>query len=359
MPIVYLDTSIIMNEAFLRSAYAQSVLKACSLLNVQIAVPEIVADETIGNFPKKLNEKAKAYKVARRSLAKLVDLEDCAFSSEEAIESFESWLNDLVAEFDIAILPYPDLSTKEIVVASYAGEKPFNVQGIGHKDFLVWKSIVEHLHGAHDSSSSFFLTNNTKDFCEDDENGQPTLHQDLCKDIDIKTPAPAIYTSMKQFFDSELLPQLEGIQIAEVPDLSAQDIQELAADLLLKELPQRTAFGIEGVPFGNDVSIASIGEHKIDDVSLKKVDGDIVIAVLGYVDVEVEGFIDKHAYYLDADDGPKVHVWDSNWNDHVMAVSTSIETSFELNIFYSAADQAVTGFQITLPDEIEDEWPYK
>ena len=53
---IYIDTNIMINENFMRSASAQAFFKACALLHIECVIPEIVIDEAKGNYPKKLDE---------------------------------------------------------------------------------------------------------------------------------------------------------------------------------------------------------------------------------------------------------------------------------------------------------------
>lgn len=359
MTTIYIDTSILMNESFLRSASAQAVLKACSLLKISVVVPEVVVDEALGNYPKKLTEKAKAFQKAQKELARLVDMDVQSILVADAVDQYETWLMEFIDEYEVIVHPYPDVDAKELVEKAYEAKKPFKESGEGHKDYLVWHSIKSHIEAGDTAGPNILLTNNANDFCEQNDDGVSILHSDLSGQLADSAHIPKVYTSIKSFFDQELSPNLEGIDIESLPDLGIQDIEKMTEEFLLEDLPQRTAYGFEGVPFSNDVSIDTVGEHKIEDVSLKKVDDEVVILVTGTVDVEVDGFMEKHAYYHDAEDGLDVVVIDGNWNDHVMAVSTSIETAFELGIFYSTESNEVIGYELSLPQELEDEWPYK
>ena len=69
--------------------------------------------------------------------------------------------------------------------------------------------------------------------------------------------------------------------------------------------------------------------------------------------------MDKHEYYSEDFKDAGIYISDRDWNDHVMAVSSTIETPFELKLFYSPESKAVTGHSLTLPEEIEDGYPYK
>jgi hypothetical protein len=358
MPTVFIDTNIAINENFFRSAAAKAFLKACSILNIEVIIPEIVYDEVLGNYPKKLKERAKDFQKAQRELAKLADIDLIEFSVEDEIDQYEDWLIDLVEDDGVTLAPYPNIPAKELVEKSYKYQKPFKESGEGHKDYIVWKTIKDHIENQKTALPNLFLSNNTKDFGAQGENETPILHPDLAEQIEEVAKRPKLYTSLKSVFDEELAPNLEGMSLEDVPNLGAAEITNMTEKFLLDDLPQHTAFGFENVPFTNDVSISGVGEQKTTDIRLTKVNDEIVINVTGTVEIEVSGFIDKFAYYRD-DNGIDVSVIDADWNDHVMAVSTTVETEFELSIFYSIETNAVIGHEISLPQEIEDEWPYK
>lgn len=358
MTTIYIDTNIFMNESFFRSAQAQAFLKACSILEISVAVPDIVMDEVLGNFPKKLKAKANAFQSAQKELGRLVDLETQTISVSQEVDGYEDWLYEKIEEKGVLTPPYPEVSLQDLVRKSYETPKPFKENGEGHKDFLVWETVKNHIESKETAPPNYFLTNNIKDFGSKDGEDSDILHPDLAEQIEEEVRRPKLYTSLKAAFDNILAPNLQDITLDEIPDLGADDLQEMADMYLLDDLPQRTAFGFEGVPFSNDVSISSVGSSEVKDVQLKKVDDEVVINLSGTVEIDVFGFIDKHAYYLDLenDEGPDISVEDADWNDHVMAVSAYIETAFELSLFYSVEEKSVTGYEVTLPQEIEDDW---
>ena len=359
MTTIYLDTSVGINEAFLRSEYFQAFLKACEILQYTVVIPEIVIDELKGNFPKKLQEKLFAFQKAKKELGKLVDLEAPAVLPSEAIETYNTWIDDLLDEYGVIIAPYPDIPAKELVAKSYELNKPYKESGEGHKDYVIWKTIVDHMAIVDTAPPNIFLTSNTQDFCELDENKTTTLHSHLSKQIADLNRRPRVYTSIKAAFEKELSPNLEGISLDAIPDLSSHDIDSMASEFLLEDLPRRSLYGLEGVPFSNEISISSVGAHSIGSISLKKVDDEVIINVLGEIELDVSGFIDKSDYYLHEDETAEMFVVDGNWNDHVMLVSSTIETGFDLTIFYSTSNGEASGYEISLPQEIENEWPYK
>jgi hypothetical protein len=360
MTTVYLDTSVAMNEAFLKSPYSEAFFKACAILQYSVVIPQIVVDELKGNYPKKLKEKMDAFQKSKKELNKLLDVDAPAIILTDAVKEFEEWLEDLIEEHGIKVVPYPDIPAKELVEQSYQAKKPFKESGEGHKDYIVWKTILNNILVGQTTPPHIFLTNNTKDFCELDPVDAPVLHSDLAGQIDNLAHRPSIYTSIKAAFDAQLSPNLEGITLNDIPDFGADEISEIVEKSLLDDLPSRTLYGLEGVPFSNEITISSIGAHSIDSVTLKKVEDEVIVNVSGTVEVEVDGFIDKSAYYMSEHlEESNMYVVDGDWNDHVMFVSTTVDTTFDMTIFYSTQSGEVTGTEISLPQEIEDEWPYK
>lgn len=359
MTTVYLDTSVAMNEAFLRSPYSEAFLKACAILQYTVVIPEIVVDELKGNFPKKVQEKLISFDKVSKELGKLVDGDFPEIHLFGSIDKYNKWLKEFLDEYGVVVAPYPDVTAKELVDKSYTVKKPFKQSGEGYKDYVVWKTILGCIASDEAAPPNIFLTNNTKDFCDADEGGNPFLHPDLSEQVIDPARTPKVYTSIKSAFTSELSPNLEGMTLDDIPDLTSQDIDFMAGKYLLEDIPSRSLYGLEGVPFSNDISISSVGAHSIESVTLKKVDDEIVITALGRVEVEVDGFIDKFDFYHTDSEDSKIYIVDGNWNDHVMMVSSTVETDFELTIFYSTKINDATGHEVSLPQEIESDWPYK
>lgn len=359
MATIYLDTSVAINESFLKSPFAEAFLKACAILQHTVVIPEIALDELKGNFPKKVLEKSLPLIKAANDLSKLIKIDVPKNVIDEAANDYDEWVDILVETYGIVVAPYPNITPKELVKKSYAMAKPFKESGEGHKDYVVWKTIVGDINKETATPPFIFLTNNTKDFCETDTAGNYILHSDLSSQIDDPARRPKVHTSIKGVFDAELSPSLEGMKLEDIPTLGAHGIDSMVGDLLLEDLPNRSLYGLNGIPFNDEVSISSVGEHTVESVSLKKVADEVVITVRGNVEVEADGFIEKFNFYHLEDGKADVSVVDSDWNDHVMLVSSNIDTPFELTIFYSTIEHEVTGREITLLDEIEDEWPYK
>jgi hypothetical protein len=368
MTTVFLDTNIFMNERFLKSADAQAFLKACKLLNISVAIPDVVVDEVKGNFPRTLSDRLASHMKTYKELAKIIDVDEPDVSIEGKTDEYNDWLDSFLKEDGIGIIPYPNITPKELVLKSYENVKPFKSTGEGHKDFMIWESIKSHIKGNVTAEPYYFLVNNPTDFCveklnktdnEKSKDKEWILHPELATQFEDQAQVPTVFVTIGKFFDAIILPKLEGITIDQVPHLTIDEIDDMTTEILEKELSGYTAYGFLGVPFSNEVYANVVGETAIEDRELRKIDDGIVIVVTGTVLIEVEGYMDKHAYYSEEFEDSEIYVIDGDWNDHVMAVSSTVDTPFELKLFYSPETETVTGHSLTLPDEIHDEYPYK
>ncbi len=359
MTTVFLDTNIFMNEKFLKSANAQAFLKACKLLNINVAIPDVVVDEVKGNFPKTLGERIASHEKTCKELAKIIDIDEPAISVEEERDKYHDWLEAFLAEDGIGVIPYPNITPKDVVLKSYENAKPFKGNGEGYKDFLIWESIKRHIKDKVTAGPYYFLANNPKDFCVENQDKEWVLHPELENQFDDKAEAPKVFLTIGKFFDAIVMPQLEGITIDQVPALTFNEIDDMTTEILEEEISRYSAFGFAGVPFSNEVYANVVGSTTVENRELKKIEDEIVIVVSGTVPIEVDGFMDKHNYYSEEYEDSEFHVTDGDWNEHVMAVSSTIDTPFELKLFYSPESKKVTGHSLELPGEIQDEYPYK
>lgn len=355
MTTIFIDTNIIYTESFFRPPWVKSFLKACDILQISVVIPEVVVDEVKGNFRKELGTRYEKFQKPEKELEKLVDISRKQLDIPSVSAKFDDFFDDILDEHGVIVAPYPEITLKEIVTKSYEHPKPFKESGEGHKDFLIWETIKSHILEASTPEPNIILTNNIKDFSKGDGKEKNTLHPDLASQIEPNALCPSIHLSMKAVLDAEIMPLLEGVEIEDIPNLGQPDIEHITNTLLLDDLPQRTAFGIEGVPFTNDVSISGVGEAKIESVKLAKAEDQLVINIAGTVEIEVDGFIEKFEIY-GAEEMSGVSVWDHNWNDHIAAVSTSVETPFELSVFYSLETEQAVAHEIVLTDEIESYW---
>lgn len=357
---IFIDTNIIFKADFFRSTTAQSFLKAAKFLEIEVIIPDIVIDEVNGNFSKELPEKLTKFKKSYKELTELIDINEININISEKIKEYEDWLDTLLEEYEVTRLPYPKVSLKTIVTESYKKKKPFKDNGDGHKDYLIWETIKQYIAEKNNDPDTFFLTNNVKDFCYKKGEDDWPLHNHLLDQIPDDKTAPEIHRVFKDFFDTKIAPQLEGVELKSVHELTQPELYAKAQKIIESDLQDYSAYGFEGLSFCNEVTILSAFDTNPTYIELKEVnDEEILITICGSVSIEANGFIDKHDYCSGIEhDNIDINVIDGNWNDHVMFVSQVINTPFEVSLSYSKEEKGITGHSIELPEEIMDDIYY-
>lgn len=354
---IFIDTNIIFKADFFRSTLAQNFLKAAKFLGVEVLIPEIVLDEIKGKFPQELLNRLSKYRKERKNLNELMVVQEINIDINREIERYEKWLDELLVEYEVIILPYTATSTKEVVIASYKRKKPFKENGDGYKDYLIWATIKNNISETPDDVETFFLTENIKDFCDKKSEDDYSLHPDLVKQISKGKTVPETQRSFRKFFDEEIATQLQNIELEHVDGLTKPDLYEDVKNIVEHELVDYSVHGFEGLSFCNDVTVTSAWDVKPDLIESKIIDNDyIMITICGEVLIEAYGFMEKSSYCSAEHDGlDDIEIMDGDWNDHVMQVSQTVTTPFEVSITYSKREKETIGKDVQFPEEIMDD----
>lgn len=92
----------------------------------------------------------------------------------------------------------------------------------------------------------------------------------------------------------------------------------------------------------------SIQGHEVSDLTVKQLaDGVLLFDLEGLVDLEVSGFIDKSEFYhIHEGEIEDIYVSNPDWNDYVMAVSTTREFGFAMSVVFDQAEKVVTSVSV-------------
>lgn len=343
---VVLDTSVAIKEGYLRSASAHAFFKAAKLLGVSVCLPEVTCDELLGRVDLEIKKQAEAFDKASKKLAELTGKPVPRVDPDEAFSDYEDWLIGILDQYDAEILKYPEISPKELVKASYTGRKPFKKSGEGHKDYLIWRTLLT-LAEEEPKQEIVFLTRNTHDFC-DEKSEPPGLHPELANHLSEGAARVRVVEELGLLFNEVLAPKLEGANPEDIPD----DIFERAQGAVVELLTDYSAYGFEGLPLQNELHISYVDNVLLDPPVLKVLGDDEILARFsGTVDAEFSGFMEKSEYYS-YDGALDINVWDSDWNDWVMMVTTSDQLSFEVELIVAKASKELTGIEIKIPREV-------
>ncbi len=345
---VFLDTNNFFRDDFLQSTLAEVVIKGAKSFDIKILIPEIVIDEARRNFASQLNDKTRKYKESHKDLSGYIKLPDVSINLNDAIDEYNKFLDNLSTEHEIVILPYPEISIKEIVAAAYEAEKPFKENGNGFKDYIIWQTIKNYCDANSNTGERFFITTDN-DFCEEKSKKKPTLHPNLVASLKNFWEAPVVIPTLKDFFDLKIKPSLNTLNAKNIFNF---DIEKKAESILEKELLDYAPAGFDGLPFDPDIYISCAEDVVINKApQISQVEkNSLLINVGGTVCITVEGSMDKinYEYAMEQD----IYIESSDIRDYHMLVSKYITTPFELDILYSTKDKKILNHTITLLDEV-------
>lgn len=178
MTVVVLDTNAIIPDYMLEGAHLNKLLIACKRLGITVVVPSVVIDVLKGNHKQGLQKAIAEIGIQKARLGKHgAKKEFPDVNVDEECASYSAHLDNTIEEFGIQVKDYPNVSTQELVTAAYDNKKPFKDTGEGHKDYLIFKTIVELINESDDDL--VFITENHKDFCAKNK----SLHPDLSSQV--------------------------------------------------------------------------------------------------------------------------------------------------------------------------------
>jgi hypothetical protein len=107
---------------------------------IDVYVPAVVIEETVGNYARAMKKSANAQRLSQRERRRLgLDLtgplDDAAYRSylKERLDS----------RLGVTVLPWCEVSHAELVHRAVSRTPPFDSNGCGYRDSLVWADVVE------------------------------------------------------------------------------------------------------------------------------------------------------------------------------------------------------------------------
>ena len=206
---IVLDANIVIREGFGNSGDFRLLLSTLDVLQHNLYVPQLVIEEVLSEFERARDRRARR---VTNDLAWLsrhlgLDLPSPIAAPDKRIRA-GLFRNRLIAQFNspnCSIIGYPDTPHEDLVKRATTRRKPFNQNGAGYRDSLIWEttlSLATEL-----NTQVALLSGNTNDFW--DERG--TLHQDLIEDlVDRKLPRDKVIlvSSLEDFVNTYIDPVL-------------------------------------------------------------------------------------------------------------------------------------------------------
>ena len=328
---IVLDSNIIRSAGYGSSNLYQFLQRVANLLEYKIHIPQLVVDEVTAQFEEELEkEKTDTDREARKWGMRLDRTLESSLSRIDPTEE-ANVLRDKLGAYD-SVLPYPDLPHRELALRAIHRRKPFDINGSGYRDSLIWESVLTF---AATAKGPVVLLTDDKDFRDDQANLAGDLKADLVE-LGLEETKVALFRSIPKFIDSYIQPELKEILEAEPTDALAKffdtDPDEGLALWVQDEWSGRGWTGEElGLPWEYETLILSL----VEDVSQLKwlkaneiSDDEYLLRVSVKLDCEFDAFVPKaFSYGLEG-----FSIEDSDWNSYYAQGSTTCALPCELQL---------------------------
>ncbi|MBY0600000.1 PIN domain-containing protein [Bacillus bingmayongensis] len=230
--LIVLDTNIIFNDFYFKSADMKKLLKFTKHRPVELCITAFNYHEIIKKFKDKIRPLIKTIKSTKNALTRLGAAEIINFKNLKAdifVEKYKDTFDDLIKEHNIKIIDFPKSSnvTETISLKYFNNKKPFDENKESFQDAIIWESIVEYCRD-NEPNQIVFISNNHKDFANSEKNA---IHGDLVGNIGNVT----YFDSLSAFLEKEADNLKEYITT-----YTGYDFEILEADL--KEFSARNGY---------------------------------------------------------------------------------------------------------------------
>ncbi|WP_047521862.1 PIN domain-containing protein [Microbacterium sp. ZOR0019] len=175
---VFLDTTEFSANSSLESAGWDSLQAAITSGLVVVAVSEVTVRELTRQIMKKADDERAAIE---KSIAALAAHSIEATLNSRLADDIEGALRGRLARRKVQVLPLPEVSHDELIGRDLAIRKPFDKDGKGYRDALIWQTFVcwaRQSLAAVGASEIYFVSRNVRDFAF-----EGALHPDLAVDV--------------------------------------------------------------------------------------------------------------------------------------------------------------------------------
>lgn len=198
--IIVLDTNIVFNDFFFKSANMKKLLKLTQHDKIELCITKFNYHEILKKFRDQIRPQIKTIKSTRADLNKLEASQIIDFDNLKAdtfVETYRNTLDEIINKNNIKIIGFPKSkdATETISLKYFNNKKPFDENKISFQDAIIWESLVEYCWDNQPDQIAFISTNH-KDFANKDKND---IHKDLKEDIhDL-----SYYKSLSEFLENE------------------------------------------------------------------------------------------------------------------------------------------------------------
>ena len=330
-----LDTNVIHDDFMLHGPRITKLCSAAPSLGYDVLVPEVVFDEVVNQYRKKLLQSMSGYSAVVKMIDEVKTGAKRSFEREafvkKCIDDYKPVLLSRLHELGIHIIPYPSVDAKKLISKDLLLKKPFREvkeETTGLCDAMIWesiKSICVKPTALIEEPQIVFLCANTKDFAISTNTFHPDLVSEL-KEAGYLENCVELISDIDVFFKKRIdaeLEELNGIKSAllKTGKFNRFDLAEEASKILNENFMEENLLESD-FDSGNYVHLSGYCE----DPTIRYVN---VIEAKATVLVEMDYFVYAADYYL-IDNDKQPAILDDNWNDHYYWVEGTAEVTTAL-----------------------------
>lgn len=364
---IVLDTNIVFNNWYLRGPHFSLLEKYLGLSDARLFVPEIIALETKNNFNKELTRSVKSLDKDMAELRKLLPEENVLRRLPDIAKEcrkYNAKLDERLAELYAERPGHSDIPHDAIVSRALAPRKPYRQDDKGYRDTLLWEVILRKI--ATKETTTFLISNNHTDFAN-----KPTdrmLHADLINDLvsaGLSEDSVQFYSNLKSFVDEQVKPKLEVVTDDIVHSLEQGSYGTFSInkwfaenrDAIIEKVSDTidTAFAF---PLGEleDPTVTHIEDpEEIEIIEVARYEGDeeiYHIEICATLNMTIDVFVDKAAYYSHLCEEVPLDVWDHDWNKWYIWAKIELELPVSFLLVFDASQKIVEDFEVSEVGEL-------
>ena len=365
---IVIDTNAVNGDLLLQAPAIKKLISKATEQGYKICFPEVVIAEMEKHFHERIDTASKGLRKSAKALNDLLGVNTLEVQSLKKCESlqkkYSKTIKSTIEKFRGIILNEPLISKKELMYKAVNRKKPFQDNGKGYQDALIWGNILDLSKQYSDIPAIteprvIFVTNNHGDFCM---SAELELHRDLVEELEDIGVDSVVVKVVKNLDDAStlLLSHSDEIILKEtmafMTSASFND-SELKVELerkILDKLPY-TLLSNDDIGLGDifeDPTIDMVNEDYVfQNVEVEPLAlGEIAVAINVSVTCLLDVFVPKfEAVHLAEYEG--LSIYDHHWNNHYVAGQIEKNIWFKID-FITSNLKDISSFEIEADDRM-------
>ncbi|MGX9987227.1 PIN domain-containing protein [Soonwooa purpurea] len=341
---VVIDSNIIISDFWMESIPSKMLLENSKNSQIDLYIPKVVLDEVCNKYNERIKSNLSNISREVKSFEKLSKQKTAISISKETedkiFEDYKAYLSKTINENNIKILEYPNTSHEYLAKKAMLKKKPFNENEKGYRDNLIWENIKSLISNEDieipATPELIFITKNHKDFTENNN-----IHSDLIEDLEnqsLNSESFEIIETLSEFKDKFLNYYFIHSEAFKNKLVKNEFWDFTITPAVFKFLKEK----FEGnyiynyysfAPLSNDDPTVSYinEEFELSKLEVKKINSqEYLVDLIMNIDVDIEYYVDKSDYW--STNETTFSIIDLDWNDHVIAVSDTVNIAFEVSL---------------------------